>query len=132
MSKGLRRIHCVSMWICAALLVLMVSASRVQAQAETATISGTATDPSGAALVGAKVSAANVGTGASQGTVTDSGGRYKISPLAVGTYDVQTSLSGFQTVLHTGVVLGVGSSVLVDFSLPVGNVTETVKVETNV
>jgi hypothetical protein len=99
------------------------------AQAETATISGTATDASGAAIVGAKTQATNVETNASHSTVTDAQGRYTITDLSVGSYTVQASQSGFQTVVHAGITLSVGSTVVVDFSLPVGKVSEMVTVE---
>ncbi|MBZ5501355.1 MAG: carboxypeptidase-like regulatory domain-containing protein, partial [Acidobacteriia bacterium] len=91
-------------------------------------MSGTATDASGAALVNASVTATNTGTSAATSTVTDSQGRYRISQLPVGTYNVQATLAGFQTVVNKGVVLSVGGSTVIDFSLPVGKVTETVNV----
>ena len=43
--------------------------------------------------------------------------------------NVQTSLSGFQTVVHKGITLTVGANLVVDFSLPVGQVSQTVSVE---
>ncbi len=121
-------------WIClaTALFVLLLNVGPVQAQGQTATISGTATDASGAALVNAAVMATNTGTNAATSTVTDSQGRYRISELQVGTYNVQATLQGFQTVIHKGVVLSVGGSIVVDFSLPVGKVTETVNVESDI
>jgi hypothetical protein len=61
-------------------------------------------------------------------TTTDSQGRYTIAQLPVGTYNVRTSHEGFQTVLRQGVTLAVGSTVIVDFSVPVGQTTETVSV----
>jgi hypothetical protein len=108
-----------------------LSANRLWGQAETATISGAATDPSGAALVNASVAATNVETNTSQSTVTDSQGRYRIADLPVGSYSVRASQSGFQTVVHTGITLTVGAAAVVDFSLPVGRVSETVTVEGN-
>jgi hypothetical protein len=103
--------------------------SRLAAQVETATISGTATDSSGAALVGAAVQARNVATNITQSTVTDPEGRYRIPDLPVGNYEVQTSLSGFQTVVHKSITLTVGANLVVDFSLPVGQVSQTVSVQ---
>jgi len=112
-----------------ALVFVLFYGTPVKAQTQTATISGTATDPSGGALVNAKVDATNVGTNATQSTVTDAQGRYTIPQLNVGTYTVQASLSGFKTVVHSGITLTVGATVVVDFSLPVGQVSETVNVE---
>src|SRR5277367_1760114 len=121
-----------SAWRCLPTVVLFItvlSVNRVAAQVETATISGTATDSSGAALVGAAVQAKNVGTNVTQSTVSDSAGRYRISDLSIGTYEVRTSLSGFQTVVHKSITLTVGADLVVDFSLSVGQVTQTVSVE---
>ena len=111
------------------LLFFVFGANRVEAQTQTATISGTATDPSGGALVGAKVQVTNVGTNVEQATVTDGQGRYEVADLPIGTYDIQASLSGFQTVTHKGVTLTVGAHPLVDFALPVGEATQNVTVE---
>ena len=132
MAKVLGTAKSVLMCVFLALFVLLMNAGRVHAQAQTATISGTVTDASGAVLAGAKVEATNVDTSVSQSTSSDPQGRYKIPQLQVGTYNVQASLSGFQTVVHQGVTLAIGSSVIVDLSLPVGQVTQTVSVEAQV
>ena len=115
-----------------AFLFLFASANRLQAQTQTGTISGTATDTSGAALVGATVIVTNEGTNVSQTTTTDGEGRYNVAQLPIGNYDLQASLTGFQTVIHKGVTLTVGAQPLVDFSLPVGQATQTVTVESQV
>jgi len=129
-SQGFGKRICA--YLCLFLFVVLFCASHAQGQAETATISGTATDPSGGAIAGAKVEATNVGTNAVASTVTDPAGRYTLASLAVGTYNVQASSNGFKTVVHTGVVLAVGGSVVVDFALPVGQVTQTVNIEADV
>jgi len=124
---------CVSRWILGLILVIaVVAVNRAAAQVETATISGTATDSSGAVLAGANVNAKNIGTNITQSTVSDSVGRYRIPDLPIGTYDVSASLNGFQTVIHKGIVLTVGANLVVDFSLPVGQVSQTVSVESEV
>jgi hypothetical protein len=109
--------------------LVLTCATGVRAQFQTGTILGTATDSSGAALVGAKVTATNTATNISQSTVADSAGRYRIPDLPVGNYSVQASQSGFQTVVHSGITLTVGANLVVDFSLPIGQVTQTVNVE---
>jgi Carboxypeptidase regulatory-like domain len=132
MSKGYSIAKCAWVYVFLTLFVLLVGAARVQGQAQTATISGTATDPSGGALAGARVEATNTGTNVSQSTTTDAAGRYTIPQLAVGTYTVQASLSGFKTAVRSSVVLSIGGAVVVDFSLSVGEVTQTVNVESDV
>jgi Carboxypeptidase regulatory-like domain len=115
-----------------ALCLLALTTSPIQAQVETATISGTTTDSSGAALVGTTVQARNLGTNVAQSTVTDADGRYRIPDLAIGSYEVQASISGFETVVHKGITLTVGANLVVDFSLPVGQISQTVNVESEV
>ena len=132
MKKSQSMFRCACVCALIALLVFIAGVTRVQAQVETGTITGTATDPSGAALVGATVEVKNVATNIAQSTVSDTQGRYRISLLAIGTYDVQASMPGFQTVIHKGVILTVGATPVVDFSLPVGQVTQTVSVEAQV
>src|SRR5580698_9123529 len=100
--------------VCLVLLVALFCAAHAQGQAETASISGTATDPSGGAVAGAKVEATNVGTNVVQNTVTDPAGRYTLQALPVGTYNVQAASAGFKTVVHPNIVLAVGGSVVVD------------------
>ena len=119
-------------YLCLFSLAVLLCASHASAQAQTATINGTATDPSGGAIAGAKVEATNVGTNTVSSGVTDAAGRYSIPALQVGTYSVQASSAGFKTVVHAGVVLSVGGTVVVDFALPVGQITQTVNVESEV
>ncbi len=125
LAKG---VGCLLTGLCLVVLVSLSVSGPLWAQA-TATITGTATDASGAALVGAKIQATNEATNVSRSTVADSQGRYTVTDLSVGTYTVTASQSGFQTVTHTGVTLSVGSTVVINLSLPVGQVTQTVSVE---
>jgi Carboxypeptidase regulatory-like domain/TonB dependent receptor-like, beta-barrel len=132
MSKFSSVAKCVWIGVLVSLFVLVMNVARVQGQAENATISGTATDASGGALAGAKVEATNPATNVSRSTTTDAEGRYRISSVPVGTYTVQATLSGFKTVVHADVVLSVGGTIIVDFSMPVGQVSQTVTVEAEV
>jgi Carboxypeptidase regulatory-like domain/TonB dependent receptor len=113
-------------------LVVLVCAPHAHAQGETATITGTATDASGGAVAAAKIEATNTATNTSSSTVTDAAGRYKLADVPVGTYNIQASANGFKTVIHSGLTLGVGGAIVVDFSLPVGQITQTVNVEGDV
>ncbi len=118
--------------VCWALVVLLFSAlavSNLQAQVNTAALSGTATDATGAVVVGAKIQAKNTSTGMTYSAVTDGQGRYSIQELPVGTYDVSAQKSGFQNVVQTGIVLTVGAQPVLDFKLPVGRTEEVVEVQ---
>ena len=106
-----------------------VGVNRLQAQGTTATILGTVTDASGAAIPEAAVQVRNVATGSTQATTSDAQGRFTAPDLGIGAYEVQASRMGFSTVVHKGITLTVGSQAVVDFSLPVGQQTQTVTVE---
>src|SRR5262249_11149213 len=99
------------------------------AQGATGTILGTVTDTSGAAVSEAAVRVKNVQTDVAQSVASDAQGRFRVSDLAVGEYEVQTSKSGFSTVVHTGIRLAVGAQTVVDFSLSVGQQQQTITVQ---
>src|SRR5579864_4579082 len=113
-------------WALCASVLFFTSVKRLGAQESTATIVGTVTDSSGAAIPGAPVEVKNTGTGVVRTTTTDSQGRYRVSDLIIGSYGVQASNMGFQTVNRTGVTLTVGSEPVVDFTLPIGQAQQTV------
>jgi hypothetical protein len=106
-----------------------VGVTRLGAQGATATILGTVTDASGAAVPDASVQVKNTATGITQSATSDPQGRFRVSEIGVGDYEVQASKMGFQTTVHKGITLAVGSQVVVDFSLAVGQQTQTVTVE---
>ncbi len=119
-------------WACTLLVLFMFLSAgtvRLSAQVATATILGNVTDTSGAAIPEANVQVRNVGTGLIQTTTTDSQGRFHVPDLGIGDYEVQAGKTGFSTVVHKGITLTVGAQSVVDFSLPVGQQTQTVTVE---
>jgi hypothetical protein len=89
---------------------------------------GTITDPNGATIPGAKVTATATATGVKQTITTDGRGFYSFQSLPVGRYDVQVDASGFKPLRRTGVVIDVDSKVVVDASLDLGERTDTVTV----
>lgn len=98
------------------------------AQVDTGSISGTVTDTSGAVVSGAKVTLTNIGTSAALTTTTGADGIYKFSPVRIGTYKLEATSQGFQTVTETNVVVNVTSNVVVNFTLKPGSTSETVEV----
>jgi hypothetical protein len=110
-------------------LASLAGLNLLHAQGTTATILGTVTDTSGAAIAGAAVEVKNTGTGLSQNVTTDPQGRYRVPDLGVGDYEVKASQSGFSTVTHQGITLTVGAQSVVDVALPVGQQQQTVTVE---
>jgi Carboxypeptidase regulatory-like domain/TonB-dependent Receptor Plug Domain len=91
-------------------------------------ISGTVTDKSGAAVVGAKVVIASVGGNLTRTTETNGDGVYVASSLSPGTYNIIVSSKGFQKFEAKGVVLDVAQKARVDVTLTVGTMTEEVVV----
>lgn len=110
------------------LLACIAGTTPAQAQQVTASITGQVTDPSGAAVAGAKVTATDTQRGTQYTAQTNTGGRYLISNLSVGTYDIKVENQGFQTATQSNITLQLNQVAKLDFSLQVGNVATTVEV----
>ena len=111
------------------LLVLVILPGEAMGQAATTgTILGVVSDETGGVLPGVTVSLVRVETGVSRTVVSNDVGYYRSSNLALGSYTVRTELSGFQTVVRTGIVLTVGREAVVNFQLTVGEISEEVVV----
>jgi len=91
-------------------------------------ITGTVTDPTGAVVAGAKVTATRVDTGVTQSTVTTGAGTYTLPRLDVGTYNVACEATGFKTGTALGITLDVSQTRSVDFTLVLSGVTQSVEV----
>lgn len=98
------------------------------ASSQEASLVGTVTDPSGAAVVGARISVKNERTGVVRTATTDEKGRYSISPLAIGRYTLAAEASGFRTTQVNDIYLTIGLVGHVDVNLQIGQVTEQVTV----
>jgi hypothetical protein len=98
------------------------------AQVTTGTISGTVIDSSGAVVPGATLILKSVEKGFSRTVSTDASGRYHAPDLELGSYEITVEVAGFQTVIRSGITLTVGREAVVDFTLQVGAVTQTVTV----
>jgi outer membrane receptor protein involved in Fe transport len=110
------------------LVMVFLTATVVHGQITTGTISGIATDGTGAVIPGATVLILNEETGISRTATTDAAGRYLVPSLSLGRYRVTVSQQGFQTEARTGIVLTVGRNAVVDVQLTVGTVSQTVEV----
>ena len=95
---------------------------------DSAAISGTVTDPSGAIVAGANVTATNADTGMVRTMVTDNTGRYRVVSLPVGLYEVHVKQSGFPEAVRMGINLVVGQDAEVDIALRLGQATERITV----
>lgn len=113
------------------LSISLVAAGSLFGQA-TASISGRVADSTGAGIPGAQVALKNTGTSATQNATTDSQGRYTAAELAIGTYDISVSKTGFQTAVRSNVNVTVGAALVVDFTLMIGQTNESIEVSATV
>jgi hypothetical protein len=94
----------------------------------TAGISGTVTDASGAAVVGATVTATNVDTGVTTTQQSNGQGYYSFQNLPLGKYNLDVQQAGFKAYRKTGIVLDVNDALVEDVVLQVGQVSEKIEV----
>ncbi|MGA7765490.1 MAG: carboxypeptidase regulatory-like domain-containing protein [Candidatus Sulfotelmatobacter sp.] len=102
-----------------------------QALAQEATILGTVTDPTGAAVPNAAVSITNTDTGVTRNLPTNNDGQFVAPDLQIGHYTVRVTATGFKATEQKNLVLAVGDRMRLDFKLVVGSVQEQVTVEAN-
>jgi Carboxypeptidase regulatory-like domain len=107
---------------------ILASASLAFAQLPSATILGVVRDASGALIPGTTLTATNTETGLSRMVISGDDGSYRFAALPVGSYEVRAALTGFQTAVRSGLTLAVGQDAVINFTLEVGQVTETVEV----
>ena len=110
-----------------AVFALAVAASAA-AQLPTATILGTVRDSGGAVVPGATITVTNTDTGFSRTGVTGGDGTYRLPALPVGRYEVRVELQGFRTAVRSGLTMTVGQEALLNFTLELGTISETVSV----
>ncbi|MEO7142340.1 MAG: carboxypeptidase-like regulatory domain-containing protein, partial [Bryobacteraceae bacterium] len=96
--------------------------------AQTATIQGSVSDPSNAAIAGVNIRVTNVSTGVVTNVETNQSGLYSAPLLPPGSYSVEAEKPGFARAARTGLQLDVSQTARVDFALKIGAVTESVQV----
>lgn len=108
--------------------LLFFTSKLVFAQTTNGLITGSVTDPSGAAVPDAKVDATNQTTHQVRTATSDSSGNYVIPQLPPGEYTVAANKQGFSIENRSGIVLQVNASVTLDFRLSVSSVGQSVTV----
>jgi hypothetical protein len=108
--------------------ILSAIATSVLLGQDTATIVGTVTDPTGAAVADAQVLLVNLATQFSRSAQTSSTGQYVAPSIPTGSYQITVTKQGFQKLVRSGVELTAASTLNVDLQLKVGNVAETLSV----
>jgi hypothetical protein len=112
----------------AALLFGTCSGFRMAAQISTATITGTVTDPTGAAVAGVKVLVVETSTNFESRSETNTDGLFRMQSLQPGTYDVTFEAPGFKRLTQSGLLLKVGDVLPVNVTLQLGQISEQVEV----
>lgn len=98
------------------------------AQTDRGTITGTVTDPSGASIAGARVTATRTETNTNFTTVSSGSGDFTIPYVPVGEYTIRVEQAGFKASVTSGLVVIAGGTLRADVTLQVGSVTESVEV----
>jgi hypothetical protein len=107
--------------------VLFVPA--VLAQTTEGTVSGAVTDPSGALVATAAITALNISTGVTTATVSNTSGVYVFASLPPGRYQLTAAHAGFRRAVIRDIDLAVGSQITVNVAFELGQTSETVEVK---
>ena len=127
-SDTMSRIQRLSLSLWAAVCMI----PQADAQLTTATVTGTVTDASGAAIPDAMLSLENVGRGVIRTATSGAGGRFSFDFVAVGTYRLTASQSGFNNAARTGLELSAGQVLDLPIQLEIKQQTQSVEVTAEV
>ena len=114
-----------NVWLCALAAVFMVS--QAYGQLTTATVSGTVTDVTGAAVPGASLTLENTTRGAIRTAVSDQSGRFAFDFVQVGSYKLTVAQTGFETGTRSGIDLASGQ--VLDFPIQLALQQQSTRVE---
>jgi hypothetical protein len=109
-------------------VVFVLSAVPVFGQGPVAEVNGSAADQTGAALPGATITITEETTGLMRTAVANESGRFVIPAVTPGRYTMRAELPGFQTQTRTGITVLIGQAVTLNFTLPIGTLTDVVTV----
>jgi hypothetical protein len=120
--------------ICVGLLILLLfgTAANLRGQVAGGSISGTVTDSASRVVGGVQITITNVATGVTRVVTTNDEGVYSAPNLQPGTYEMEFSAKGFKVEKRSGIELTVGAAVVLDLSLRVGELHESVVVQSEV
>ena len=112
-------------WCVLCMVVLSVLPTVAQTQAG---ISGVIHDPTGAVIPGVTVTVTNPATNFVRTAISNEAGVYNFPALQPGRYNIKVELPGFRTITQSDVELQIQQSARIDFTLQVGEVSQTVEV----
>lgn len=119
-----RRIFCALLMVVTALTIIPT----LRSQQSTGVITGVVQDPSGAAVAGATVTVTDTQRGTSLKTQTNQDGLYNFPQLPIGNYQLSVEANGFQTAIRGNVALALNQTATIDFSMTLGQISQTVEV----
>jgi trimeric autotransporter adhesin len=114
-----------------AVFVTVLGGSLCRGQVTSGTILGTVTDPTNAAVVGAKITITDTDTSVRSEITSDSKGNFELPYLPNGPYEVTITAPGFESFRQTGVILDIGQQYRVDATLRVGQSSQSITVAAN-
>jgi hypothetical protein len=114
------------LWMIASLALALCAAAWAQ---DTASLTGTITDPSGAAVPNAQIAVKNAEHGINRTGTSNGSGDYLFASLPIGSYDLIVSAAGFKKYEAKGVVLRIAEKARVNVALEVGAINTEVIVE---
>ncbi len=122
---------CISaVWIFVGAAVCLTMTGHADAQVSGATLTGTIKDSSGAFIASAQVVITDLATGVTRTISADAAGLYAAPNLLPATYEIRVTATGFSTAVQKGVTLTVGAQQVLDFTMRVGQMSQTVEVTT--
>jgi hypothetical protein len=110
--------------------LLLTGLTYAQGVGASGDIKGTVTDPSGAVVASATVTATDVDKGIKHTVTSDANGQFHLTGLQPATYSVSASKSGFQPEVAKNVVVNIGQTNIVNFPMKVSQVSEQIEVTT--
>ena len=114
--------------LCVLLVGCSVLAVPARAQSDVGTIAGFIRDHSGAVVPGARVTLQNEGTGQEQSAISDAQGRFTITNLQPADYTMTAEAKGFKKFISTHNRLSASTTINIDATLDIGQLSETVEV----
>jgi hypothetical protein len=128
MEGALKQFHRGLLYLAVWASLNAISGVGAGAQNASGRILGNVTDPSGAAIVGAKVRVTNLARQSSQETLTDKDGFYQVLSLPIGSYRVTIEREGFQQQAFENQTVQINQSLRIDAKLTIGGRSEIVEV----
>jgi outer membrane receptor protein involved in Fe transport len=119
-----------TLWIFVIVAITVFGTSRASAQVAGATLTGTVKDSSGGIIPNAQVAITDVATAVTRTVSSGGAGLYTAPNLLPGIYEVRVAASGFSTTVEKGLTLTVGAQQVLDITMRVGQMSQTVEVTT--